>query len=85
MSVICLRIGTVRRDDGLTSPRHFATLLSHRDLRHLVECALTAPPPEHNFGVYYGASANTWRIWRIDDAVSDLGYEPVDDAERLRL
>jgi len=84
MSVVCLRIGTVRREDTPTTPRHFATLLSHRDLRHLVECALTAPPPKQHYGIYYGVSANTWRIWRIDDAASEIGYEPIDDAERLR-
>lgn len=84
MSVVCLRIGTVRREDVPTTPRHFATLLSHRDLRHLVECALTAPSPRQRCGIYYGVSANTWRIWRIDDAASELGYEPVDDAEQLR-
>jgi nucleoside-diphosphate-sugar epimerase len=83
MSVICLRIGTVMREDGPRTPRHYATLLSHRDLRQLVECALTAPL-ERRFGIYYGVSANTWRIWQIDDAHAELGYKPVDDAERLR-
>lgn len=84
MSVICLRIGTVLREDRPKNPRHYSTLLSHRDLRQLVECALTAPPPERGCGIYYGVSANTWRIWQIDDAAAELGYQPVDDAERLR-
>jgi uronate dehydrogenase len=83
MSVICLRIGSVRPEDTPTTPRHFATFLSHRDLRQLVDRALGAPP-ELRFGVYYGVSANTWRFWRIDDAQAELDYQPVDDAENMR-
>lgn len=83
MSVVCLRIGTVRREDAPTTPRHFATLLSHRDLRQLVTCALEAPS-DLRFGVYYGVSNNRWRFWRIEDAQADLGYRPTDDAESFR-
>ncbi len=83
MSVICLRIGTVRHEDVPSRPRHFATLLSHGDLRQLVDCALAAPP-ELRFGVYYGVSDNTWRFWAIEDARTELGYAPRDDAERHR-
>jgi nucleoside-diphosphate-sugar epimerase len=83
MSVICLRIGTVRREDVPSRPRHFATLLTHRDLRELVTRALDAPA-ELRFGVYYGVSNNRWRFWRIDDAETDLGYRPADDAESFR-
>jgi nucleoside-diphosphate-sugar epimerase len=83
MSCICLRIGTVRADDRPKNDRHYATLLSHGDLARLVDCALRAPP-ELAFGVYYGVSANTWRIWDIANAVEELGYTPQDDAERFR-
>lgn len=83
MSVICLRIGTVRREDVPRTPRHFATLLSHRDLRQLVGCALEAPA-DVRYGVYYGVSNNRWRFWRIDDAEADLGYRPADAADSLR-
>jgi hypothetical protein len=34
--------------------------------------------------VFYGVSANRWRIWDIDDARRAIGYEPRDDAERWR-
>ena len=83
MSCICLRIGTVRADDRPRELRHYATLLSHRDLVRLVNCALEATP-ELAFGVYYGVSANTWRFWDIANAEVELGYEPQDDAERFR-
>jgi nucleoside-diphosphate-sugar epimerase len=83
LSAICLRVGTVNREDRPLRPRHFATLLSHADLVRLVECALAAPQ-SLRFGIYYGVSRNTWRIWDLAGARSELGYEPADDAERFR-
>jgi nucleoside-diphosphate-sugar epimerase len=83
LSVICLRIGTVNRDDRPRNPREYATLLTHRDLVQLVRRCLEAPR-EVGFGVFYGVSRNTWRIWDIGDAAAVLGYEPLDDAESFR-
>jgi uronate dehydrogenase len=83
MSVICLRIGTVNRQDRPQNIRQYATLLTHRDLVQLVRRCLEAPP-ELGFGVFYGVSRNTWRIWDIEDAASALDYEPLDDAETFR-
>jgi uronate dehydrogenase len=83
LSAICLRLGTVRRDDRPSAPRHFATLLTHRDLIRLVESAVEAPD-DLRFGVYYGVSNNKWRYWSISEAQADLGYTPTDDAESFR-
>ena len=83
LSVICLRIGTVRSSDRPASPRDFATLLTHRDLVQLVRCCIEAPA-DLGFAVYYGVSANTWRIWDIESVRAAIGYEPVDDAEHWR-
>ncbi len=83
LSVIVLRIGTVRPSDRPETPRHFATLLTHRDLVHLVECCIEAPD-DLSYAVYYGVSACTWRIWDIDAARDAIGYTPLDDAERWR-
>ncbi|MDX6481710.1 MAG: uronate dehydrogenase [Gaiellaceae bacterium] len=83
LSCICLRIGTVLAADRPTSPRHFATLLSHADLVRLVRGALDAPA-ELRYGVYYGVSANTWRFWDLANARAEIDYEARDDAERFR-
>jgi nucleoside-diphosphate-sugar epimerase len=83
LSALCLRIGTVRHDDTPTLPRHYATLLTQRDLSGLVECAVEAPA-DLRFGVYYGVSENRWRYWSTSDAKADLGYAPADDAEAFR-
>jgi nucleoside-diphosphate-sugar epimerase len=82
LSVVCLRIGTVNASDRPKDPREFATLLTHRDLVHLIRRCLDVP--ELPFGVFYGVSANTWRFWDIDGARQVLGYEPQDDAEQCR-
>jgi NAD+ dependent glucose-6-phosphate dehydrogenase len=83
LSAICLRIGTVNRENTPTTPRQFATLLSHADLLRLVQAAVTAPA-DLQYGIYYGVSRNTWRFWDISDARDEIGYEPQEDAERFR-
>ena len=83
LSVICLRIGTVNSENRPTSARQFATLLTHRDLVHLVRSCLAAPD-DLSFGIFYGVSANTWRFWDIEQAREAIGYMPRDDAEAWR-
>lgn len=83
LSVICLRIGTVNREDRPKDSRHYATWLSHGDLVRLVRCALEAPDPIR-FGIYYGVSKNKWAFWDINATRTDIGYDPQDDAERFR-
>jgi nucleoside-diphosphate-sugar epimerase len=83
LSVICLRIGTVNVRNGPTNARQFATLLTHRDLAHLVRCCLAAPH-ELRFAIYYGVSANAWRFWDIESAREAVGYAPRDNAEHQR-
>jgi hypothetical protein len=83
MSVLCLRIGTLNRLSRPSVPRHFATLLTHDDMARLVRCCIEAPA-DLRFGVFYGVSANRWRIWEIDDAHRAIGYRPRDDAEAWR-
>jgi len=83
ISCLCLRVGTVRRDNRPHRAREYATLLTHADLAHLVDCALRAPL-ELRHGIYYGVSANTWRFWDVANARDELGFEPHDDAELLR-
>jgi uronate dehydrogenase len=83
MSVICLRIGSFVREDRPVNTRNYATFLSHRDLLALVGACLSAPDGLR-FGIYYGVSANRWRIWDIENAERELHYGPLDDAERWR-
>jgi nucleoside-diphosphate-sugar epimerase len=80
LSVIVLRLGTVLASDRPSSEGHRATLLTHRDLVHLVEQCIDAPD-DLRFAIFHGVSANTWRIWDIDTARDTIGDRPRDDAE----
>jgi hypothetical protein len=82
MEVLCLRIGSVNRQDRTLKPRHYATLLTHRDLATLIEACLRAENVP--FGIFYGVSANTWRFWDIDHPREVLCWRPKDNAEVFR-
>ena len=83
LSVICLRIGTLNGESRPLSVRHFATLLTHRDLVHLVDRSIQAPL-EIKFGIFYGVSNNKWRIWDISNSRDSIGYNPQDNSEEWR-
>ena len=83
LSVICLRIGTVNRENRPVIVRQFATLLSHVDLGQLVERCVEAPG-DLCFAIFYGVSDNTWRFWDIRNSRDLVGYKPRDDAEQWR-
>jgi len=76
ISVICLRIGWVLAEPA--SPEAVRMWLSPRDLCDLVASSLRAQVP---YGIYYGTSRNTRRLWDLGPAMKDLGYTPVDDSE----
>jgi nucleoside-diphosphate-sugar epimerase len=79
---VCLRIGSVRRDDDpTTNPRFMKTWLSHRDLVQLVLKSLAA---NVTFGIYYGISDNRGAFWDITNARAELDYHPLDDASRFQ-
>jgi uronate dehydrogenase len=78
MSVACLRIGTCF--DEPSELRALATWLSPDDAARLVEACLAAAP--FGFRVLWGISANTRRWWSLAEG-EELGYFPVDDAERF--
>ena len=83
LSVLCLRIGSVVEKDMAEHPRTCVTWQSHRDLVHQVDCCIRAPD-DLSFGIYFGVSANTWRIWDLENAAEDIDYRPKDDAEKWR-
>lgn len=75
---VCLRIGSVLRDDDPTGDARSQSLwLSHRDLVQLVRKSLLA---EVQFAIYYGVSNNSNRFLDIADAMAEIGYQPEDDA-----
>ncbi|MGH7801685.1 MAG: NAD-dependent epimerase/dehydratase family protein [Thermodesulfobacteriota bacterium] len=82
MEVLCLRIGTVNQQNRPLVARHYATLLTHRDLATLIEACLRLE--DVPFDIFYGVSDNTWRFWDIDHPREVLGWIPQDNAEVFR-
>jgi nucleoside-diphosphate-sugar epimerase len=77
---VCLRIGSVLKDDDPSKDAHSqSTWLSHRDLVQLVKKSLLA---EVGFAVYYGVSNNRKRFWDISHAMTEIAYQPEDDASK---
>jgi uronate dehydrogenase len=75
-SVVCLRLGLCRPKPTTTGS--MAEWLAPDDLRRLVRAALEA---DVRYGVYFGVSANTRRLFDLANARDDLGYEPRLDSE----
>jgi nucleoside-diphosphate-sugar epimerase len=78
LPVACIRVGTaVSRP---IRPFDLTSWVSPRDLAEIFSLAIDGGPA---FGIYFGVSANTRGQWLIDNARANLGYQPVDDAERF--
>jgi len=74
LSVINLRIGSVRRNevkDLQTNPRINKTLLSHEDVIQLFDLAIQSTV---KFGTYYGVSDNKDKPWSTVSATRELGF-----------
>lgn len=83
MSMICLRIGAVSREDRPTSPRHFSVWCSQRDVAQMIERAIVAPAALR-FDIFFVVSDNKWSYRDLDHARKLLGYVPQDRAEDHR-
>jgi uronate dehydrogenase len=85
ISVICLRIGTVRPIDNpgaYGDKRFFATWMTHRDLGRLMDKCIEASNVK--FDIFYGVSNNKWRFWDLTHTRQVIGFEPIDNAESFR-
>ena len=83
MTVVCIRLGTMGGDDRPGSDaRSYVSWLSRRDLATMVERCIEVDGL--GYDIFYGTSANTWKIYDTPRAWNVLGYEPQDNAERYR-
>jgi len=83
LSVICVRIGRVKREDRPESPREFAVWCSQRDITRFLERCITAPPTVR-FETFFVTSSNRWGYRDLTHAREVLGWEPLDRAEDYR-
>ena len=83
MSMICLRIGAVNREDRPTALRQFSVWCSQRDVAQMIERCIAAPEGL-TFDIFYVVSDNKWGYRDLDRARAAVGYEPQDRAEDHR-
>ena len=83
LSVICVRIGRVNREDRPGSPREFAVWCSQRDIARFLERCIAAPPAVR-FDTFFATSSNRWGYRDLAHAREVLGWEPLDRAEDHR-
>jgi NAD+ dependent glucose-6-phosphate dehydrogenase len=83
MTVICIRLGTVGRDDRpADDPRSYVSWLSHRDLTHMVQRCIEVT--DLGYEIFFAASGNTWKIYDTPRAWRLLDFQPQDNAEHYR-
>ena len=83
LSVICLRIGAVKKEDRPTAPRDFSVWCSQRDIALMIGACLDAPP-DLRFDVFYVTSRNRRGYRDLEHARTVLGWKPVDSADTAR-
>jgi len=83
ISMICLRIGSVTRDNRPTQPRDFSVWCSQRDVAQIVQKCIEAPE-RVKFDIFHVVSNNKWAYRDISHAREVVGYEPQDAAEEYR-
>jgi len=82
IAVMCLRIGTCRPESAVRNRKNVRILSTWLSLRDVVQLVWRSIEAEYvRFGIYYGISNNTRAYWDIENARTELGYAPEDNAE----
>ena len=84
MSVICIRIGRVTKDNIPIDPRHAAVYCSHRDINQIIEKSVKNIE-RIKFEVIYAVSDNKGRFRDISNAQKVIGYKPMDGIKEWPL
>ncbi|MBV7332350.1 NAD(P)-dependent oxidoreductase [Chloroflexi bacterium TSY] len=83
LSIICLRIGHVTRDDKPTTIRDYSVWCSQRDIAQMIEKCVAAPA-SLKYDIFYVVSNNKWSYRDLAHAREVVGYEPLDSVEDYR-
>lgn len=83
LSIVCLRIGAVNREDRPRQTRDFSVWCSQRDIARMIERCIDAPD-DLRFGIFYVLSNNRWGYRDLEHARQVLGFVPQDAAEDYR-
>ena len=80
LSVICVRIGSVRKENRPLSVRENAIYLGHSDICQMLHLCIDADQ-SINYDVFFAVSDNKWNYRDISHAREVLGYIPKDSAD----
>jgi nucleoside-diphosphate-sugar epimerase len=83
LSILCIRIGRVNREDRPRRARDFSVWLSQRDVVQILERAVAAPA-DLRYGIFFATSDNRWGYRDLAHARTVLGFVPEDRAEAHR-
>jgi len=83
LSVLCLRIGAVNKDDRPRVPREQSVWCSQRDIATMIAACLDAAP-DLRFGVFFVTSKNRRGYRDLEHARKVLGWTPRDSADAAR-
>ena len=83
LSVLCVRIGSVKRSNVPESPREYSVYLSHRDISQVLQRCIDAPA-DLQYDIFFATSSNKWGYRDLEHAREVLGYVPQDSAEAFR-
>jgi nucleoside-diphosphate-sugar epimerase len=83
LSILCVRIGAVNREDRPQQSRGFSVWCSQADIAQMVERCIEAPP-SLRFDIFYALSNNRWGYRDLEHARDVLGFVPEDAAEEHR-
>lgn len=83
LSILCIRIGRVNRENRPSSPRDFSVWLSQRDVVQVLDRAIAAPA-DLRYDIFFATSENRWGYRDLTHARSVLGFIPEDRAEAHR-
>ncbi len=83
MSVFCVRIGYVNRENKPQKNRDWATWCSQRDVVNALMACVTKTHPE-KFTTFFVTSNNKWGYRDLTHANHTVGFTPIDAAENYR-
>jgi len=80
LSVLCVRIGAVGKDNRPSGARARSVYLSHRDVADILHRCIEAPTGL-KFDIFFATSRNQWGFRDLEHPSRTLGFVPSDSAE----
>ena len=84
LSVLCVRIGSVNRENRPSTPREVSAYLSHRDIASILQRCIDAPA-DMTYDVFFALSDNRWGVRDLEHSQKVLGWVPHDSGDEFPL